>query len=96
MQRWSYRSGAIKLENGSGVPTVKVEEMKNHSGESMTDSKGTYAVSNLLPGGNYEFMPGKTGNYTDGVSTLDLILVNRHLTGSKALESPYKIIAALS
>jgi hypothetical protein len=87
-------AGAIKLENGSGVPTVKVEEMKNHSGESMTDNKGIYSLSNLLPGGNYEVMPGKGGSYTDGVTTLDLILVNRHLTGSKALESPYKIIAA--
>jgi len=87
-------AGAIKLENGSGVPTVKVEEMKNHSGESITDNKGTYSLGNLVPGGTYEFMPGKTGNYNDGVTTLDLILVNRHLTGSKALESPYKIIAA--
>ena len=87
-------AGAIKLENGSGVPTVKVEEMKNYSGESMTDNKGAYSLGNLVPGGTYEFMPGKTGNYTDGVTTLDLILVNRHLTGSKALESPYKIIAA--
>jgi hypothetical protein len=60
----------------------------------MTDNKGTYALGNLVPGGNYEIMPGKSGSYTDGVSTLDLILVNRHLTGSRALESPYKIIAA--
>jgi hypothetical protein len=87
-------AGAIKLENGSGVPTVKVEEMKNHSGESMTDNQGTYALGNLVPGGNYEIMPGKTDSYSAGVSTLDLILVNRHLTGSRALESPYKIIAA--
>jgi len=87
-------AGAIKLENGSGVPSVKVEEMKNYSGESMTDNKGSYSLGNLVPGGTYEFMPGKTGNYTDGVTTLDLILVNRHLTGSRALESPYKIIAA--
>ena len=87
-------AGAIQLENGSGVAEVKVEEMKAHSGESMTDIRGSYALGNLQPGKAYELMPGKSSRHGDGVTTLDLILVNRHLNGSRLLESPYQIIAA--
>ena len=45
-------------------------------------------------GGNYVVEPVKDNDYKNGVSTLDLVQIQKHLLGIKKLESPYKMIAA--
>ena len=36
----------------------------------------------------------KTDDYTNGVSTLDLVLIQRHILGLTKLDSPEKLLAA--
>ncbi|MFZ1750088.1 MAG: cohesin domain-containing protein, partial [Saprospiraceae bacterium] len=60
----------------------------------MTDKTGTFAFSNMSKGGNYTVTPDKNDDHMNGVSTLDLVMIQRHILGIDKLTSPYKQIAA--
>jgi hypothetical protein len=59
-----------------------------------TNSSGDYTFDNLIMYNDYSLEPVKDENYLDGVSTLDLILIQRHILGINDLDSPYKVIAS--
>ena len=59
-----------------------------------TDVGGTYAFANMPMGGNYVVRPEMDYDYLNGVSTIDLIMIQRHILGIESLSSPYKLIAA--
>ena len=58
-------------------------------------STGTYLLSEFA-GGNYLLRAKKNNdiNKANGVTTLDLALIQSHILGKSSLNSPYKIIAA--
>ncbi|MCB0608077.1 MAG: T9SS type A sorting domain-containing protein, partial [Lewinella sp.] len=63
--------------------------------ESMdTPDNGLYAFEDVNVGGPYTIRPAKDGDDHNGLSTIDLILLQRHLLGNQLLESPYLLIAA--
>ena len=45
-------------------------------------------------GGSYKVVPDKIDRFNNGVSTLDIILIQKHILGLQKLDSPYKLIAA--
>ena len=59
-----------------------------------TDLDGQYVFPAMPMGGAYRVSPSKDVDYLDGISTLDLIKIQRHLLGIQKLDSPYKLIAA--
>jgi len=60
-----------------------------------TDDNGLYGFGNTLPmGSNYTLTPTKDTDPLNGVSTFDLVLINKHILGLEPLGSPYKMIAA--
>ena len=59
-----------------------------------TDEKGEYAFDNVLKGNDYMIKPVSADDYLNGVSTADLIHIQRHILGLDRFESPYKMIAA--
>ena len=61
---------------------------------SNTDIQGEYAFTNLIGNADYEISPIKNDDYTNGVSTLDLILIQLHVLGIQSLETPYQLIAS--
>lgn len=63
-------------------------------GQMMTTANGNYSFSNLPVDYDYEIAAEKDGDFTNGVSTLDLVLIQRHLLGFDEFESPYKVIAS--
>ncbi|GJM31733.1 MAG: hypothetical protein DHS20C18_07340 [Saprospiraceae bacterium] len=76
-----------------------VEEVRLHSNvpmphEMMTDPTGNYLMDSLNIGLDYSIAPERNGDYLNGVSTLDLILITKHILGTQLLNSPYKMIAA--
>jgi uncharacterized repeat protein (TIGR01451 family) len=75
------RSVEINL-SGSGMPLY------------MSDAQGRYDFGAMDAGGTYDVIPSKDINPLEGVSTLDLILIQRHVLGLDRLNSPYKMIAA--
>ncbi|MBT8189332.1 MAG: T9SS type A sorting domain-containing protein, partial [Bacteroidia bacterium] len=62
--------------------------------QDLTDEFGQYAFPNMPKGGQYNIEPSKDTEYLNGVSTLDLIVIQRHILGLEYLDSPYKLIAA--
>ncbi|MBT8229492.1 MAG: hypothetical protein KJO50_04480, partial [Bacteroidia bacterium] len=62
--------------------------------EEMTNEQGGYAFGAMIPGGSYMVNPSKDDGHLNGISTLDLILIQKHILGFEYLDSPYKLIAA--
>ncbi len=60
----------------------------------ITDEQGNFILPSLEMYKNYEIVPHNNKNWTQGISTLDLVMVQRHVLGASKLTSPYKIIAA--
>jgi len=60
----------------------------------MSEEFGLYAFPSMPIGGSYTITPNKEDRYNNGVSTLDIILMQKHILGIQPLDSPYKLIAA--
>jgi len=58
----------------------------------VTDGSGTYTFINPLL--SYTIEPKRDDNDMNGVSTLDLVRIQKHLLGIDPFTSPYKLIAA--
>lgn len=86
-------SGEVHTEVSDKIENVNVE-LGIPDLYRITDEEGYYAFDNMPIGGAYEIAPDKEGDYLNGVSTLDLILIQRHILGQQFLDSPYKLIAA--
>ncbi|NNE15164.1 MAG: hypothetical protein HKN51_09325 [Saprospiraceae bacterium] len=85
--------GEVYTEMYENVEGVMIE-LQGGEVDDMTDDAGAYAFDNMPYGGNYVVNPSKDSDYLNGVSTLDLIMIQRHILGLQKLDSPYKLIAA--
>lgn len=63
-------------------------------GFEMTEIDGQYAFDDLASTETYGIVAHKNDDHINGVSTLDIVLVQRHILGLQPLDSPYKLIAA--
>ncbi len=59
----------------------------------MTPVEGIYAFDDMPVGNNYRLDAQKVDDYMNGVSTLDLVLIQKHILGLKLFESPYQVLA---
>ncbi len=73
---------SVDLE-GTIVPTIDT-----------TSAIGMYSFPSMAMGGIYEVVPSKNDDPLNGVSTLDLVLIQKHILGIKSLEEGYDRIAA--
>ncbi len=85
--------GAVRTENEQFVTGVEVA-LRGTSEMQITDLTGDYAFENMPIGGSYVVEPRLDEYYLNGVSTIDLIRIQRHILGLELLDSPYKLIAA--
>ncbi len=87
--------GRIQTENGGGIENTSVALIgSNDTQEYMTEEYGLYAFPSMPMGGEYTLRPHKEDVYTNGLSTLDIILMQKHILGIVPFDSPYKIIAS--
>ena len=86
-------SGTIFTEELEALSEVEVSLGENVNNV-ITDADGRYDFGPMPNGGDYMIMPSRDIEYLEGVSTLDLILIQRHILGIERLESPYKLLAA--
>jgi len=59
-----------------------------------TDNGGHYMFTQNTMGMDYALAPSKDVDHLNGVSTLDLVLMQRHILGLQKLDSPFKMVAA--
>ncbi len=95
----AFVSGNIHNENKESLPniTVDIKSMDGTSAtleSSMTNDRGDYAFPAMPQGGSYSIDPTSSDDYLNGVSTLDLVLIQRYILGISKFDSPYKILAA--
>lgn len=80
----------------SSEPVEKVQVKLDDAGvaDYMTLEDGEYAFPLMPMGGDYDIIPTRNDDHDNGVSTLDLILIQKHLLETRLLEDPYNLIAA--
>ena len=90
-------AGHIETEFGDMIENVEVG-LQFMIDASMvydhTNVNGEFAFHNLDSYFDYELFGISSDDYMNGVSTLDLIMIQRHILGLESLDSPYKLIAA--
>ena len=90
-------NGAVTNLYDEAVSTVEVElnskDLKNQITDA-TDVSGEYAFDNMPAQNDYSVIPYKNDDWINGVSTLDLILIQNHILGNKDFDNPYNLIAA--
>ena len=84
-------AGQIQTPEGLTVPEVTV---KANLTATESDNDGSYAFNSLQLYRDYRLSGDKQGDYAQGVTGLDLVLVQRHLLNTQLIEDPYKLIAA--
>lgn len=88
-------AGTILNESGEAVEGVTLAMAGNNNTFTVTtEADGSFNFPNTATGNNYTVTPEKNLKHLNGVSTYDLVLISKHIIGSKPLDSPYKIIAA--
>jgi len=87
-------AGRIITEEGEGVESTSVALIGTETENYVTDENGIYAFPEMMMGNQYILKPEKNDNHLNGLSTLDIILMQKHILGLVELDSPYKMIAA--
>ncbi len=85
-------AGELRTEGGQMIERAEVR-LDNDRVE-LTTVEGEYAFEELITDIRYEVNSYKNDNHLNGVSTLDLVQIQRHILGNKLLDNPYKVIAA--
>ena len=89
-------AGTIVTEDDRQVQDVRVELYNNGNMiiAEMTSESGLFAFNDLVRELDYLVDPIKTDNPANGVSTKDLVVIQRHLLDIDQMTSPYKLVAA--
>ena len=90
-------SGSIKTEQGISVENITTEilsDLSNYPKYGVSNNEGLYSFEALTANSDYLVNAYSNEDYLNGVSTLDLVLIQRHILGLQHFDSPYKMIAA--
>jgi Dockerin type I domain len=92
----SYGSISGKITNKSLIPIEDVKVLVEANALEFPQNRifdGTYYFSSTGPA-DYTIKPSKSDDYTKGINTMDLVLLQEHLSGKKKLTTPEQLIAA--
>ncbi len=89
-------AGTVLTMDGDQVSdvTISVVDANNQPVSSGSALNGVFAVDDISSCEHVFVSATKDGHFMNGVNTLDLILISKHLLSIETLDSPYKIIAA--
>ncbi len=85
--------GFITTEKEEGLENVAVQLSGSMSDQTFTLEDGKFQFPQLPLGYDYTLTPQFNEGLLNGVTTFDLVLLNRHILNVEMLDSPYKIIA---
>lgn len=87
-------AGAVYTEEDIPLEDVAVRLSGNQAATVKTNLDGIFEFNDLQEGYDYSVEPALSGDFKNGVSTYDLVLVSKHILGVEKLSSPYQVIAA--
>jgi len=85
----SYQN-ALKLEDVE----MRLEAVTDFQMMEFTDNDGAYAFQDVPAGNSFRIRASLDDEHRQGVTTLDIILIQKHILGLQYLDDPYKLIAA--
>jgi len=86
-------NGKITMENGTSIPKVILSAIGSQQYQYLSDASGSYEFEKILPG-RYKIFPFKNDDVRSGISTADLIAIQRHLLGNQEFSKQIQFIAA--
>ena len=86
--------GNVFTAFGDNVEDVEVSATGDLNYTGMTDQDGQYAFPSVSLGIDFTIEAKKEDNIINGVSTLDVILIQRHILGIQSIDNPYLLVAA--
>ncbi len=84
--------GKITTEYNESVEDVEVHT--TNVGMKKTDNTGEFMFPAIPMGSDISITPRLSSDIYNGVSTFDIVMINKHVLRVKLLDSPYKLIAA--
>ena len=89
-------SGEILTDHSDAVSQVQVSlTSPGHVfPQYITAQNGRYTFTSLFAGDDYQITPERNDDHRNGVSTLDLVQIQKHLLGKELFTTPYQYIAA--
>ena len=87
-------SGTIMTEDSRKLNEMSVRLAGSEYSDVKTNSEGKFEFPPVLYGSSYTVVPNSTNDYMNGLSTLDIVLMQKHILGIKKYNSPYNYIAS--
>ena len=85
--------GAVFTPDGSMLQDIEVE-LGGADASDMTAEDGHYAFDHVPFGQSYEIEPSREVDNTDGITSMDLVVLLKHILGVEKIEDPYLYMAA--
>lgn len=89
-----FIAGSIITESGKEVENAVVSVMNTSPFATTTGVDGAFMVENISYGAKVTLVPSKNDDLLNGVSTMDMIIISKHILGLEPIASPYSLIAA--
>jgi hypothetical protein len=86
--------GSVLNENGELIENTTVKLENSGFNPAITSSNGEYSFENVPVNRTYTLVPGRDNDPKNGVSTIDIMLIQKHVLGVQKFNSPYKYLAA--
>jgi len=87
-------SGRIYKDSNEEIEGVSVDMVGSQIPATESNESGYFAFAPMPVGGAYQVVPTRDGDDLNGVSTLDVVMIQRHILGLTPINSPYRLIAA--
>ena len=89
-------AGVIYTETNTPIPNAQVIIIGDNgfSASTVSDLQGNYTFSGLATGRNYILDLTKSSSIINGLTTFDLLQVQKHILNRETLKSPFKMLAA--
>ncbi|HRI01899.1 MAG TPA: cohesin domain-containing protein [Saprospiraceae bacterium] len=89
-------TGEIKTESGDKTAQAETDLMMNGAllKTRTTQADGFYSFLDLTKTETYMVKPERNDNHLNGVTTADIVKMQKHILGVSELDSPFKLIAA--
>jgi hypothetical protein len=87
-------SGKISLRPGLKLNGFRVTLTGSQEFITITNEEGVFTFDGLKANAPYTLSISKESGFLEGVSTYDLLLINRHILGIRPFKSPYSFAAA--
>ncbi|HRI00834.1 MAG TPA: HYR domain-containing protein [Saprospiraceae bacterium] len=86
-------SGRISTESDAGLQNTEI--LSNSStNKTITNENGEYALAPMMSGESLYVKPLKNNDWLNGVTTADIVKIQKHILGQEIFSRPYQYIAA--